>query len=74
MKETTVYLPEEANWALDQLAHQTGRSQAELIREAIEHYLSLNNRSLPHSVGMGASGRTDLAERDEELLWQEARF
>ena len=71
MKETTVYLPEEANRALEQLAHQTGRSQTELIREAIEHYLSRQRPPLPRSVGMGASGRSDLAERDEELLWQD---
>ncbi|MBP0015982.1 MAG: UPF0175 family protein [Cyanobacteria bacterium SBLK] len=27
--------------------------------------------SLPHSVGMGASGMGDLSERVDELLWQE---
>ncbi|MEC4984582.1 MAG: hypothetical protein SAJ37_00720 [Oscillatoria sp. PMC 1068.18] len=28
-------------------------------------------QSLPSSVGMGASGRTDLSKRCQELLWQE---
>jgi hypothetical protein len=32
---------------------------------------SLNERVLPACVGMGASGRGDLSENDEQLLWQE---
>lgn len=72
MKETTVSLPEETNAALEQLATQTGRSQTELIQTAIEDYLSRKQRSLPRSIGMGKSGRSDLSERDEELLWQES--
>lgn len=72
MKTTTVYLPDEANLALEQLALQTGRSQAELIQEAIADYLSRKRQLLPSSIGMGASGRSDLSERDEELLLQDA--
>ncbi|NJL41760.1 MAG: ribbon-helix-helix protein, CopG family [Leptolyngbyaceae cyanobacterium SM1_4_3] len=72
MKTTTVHLPDEATLALEQLALQTGRSQAELIQEAIADYLSRKRQSLPSSIGMGASGRSDLSERDEELLWQDA--
>jgi predicted transcriptional regulator len=72
MKTTTVHLPDEANLALEQLALQTGRSQAELIQEAIADYLSRKRQSLPSSIGTGASGRSDLSERDEELLWQDA--
>lgn len=30
-----------------------------------------NDRSLPSSIGMGTSGRTDLSTRTQELLWQE---
>ena len=32
---------------------------------------SPNERVLPACVGMGASGRGDLSENDEQLLWQE---
>ena len=70
MKEATVYLPDETNAALEQLASQMRRSQTELIQAAIEDYLSRNRRSMPRSVGMGISGRSDLSERDEEMLWQ----
>jgi predicted transcriptional regulator len=71
MKRTTVYLPTEADLVLKKLSLQTGRSQAELIREAIEQYIMREKQSLPRSLGMGASGRNDLSERDEELLWEE---
>ncbi len=36
MQKTTVYLEDSQALALRRLAHETGRSQAELIREAIE--------------------------------------
>jgi hypothetical protein len=71
MKRTTVYLPEETDLLLKRLARKAGRSQAELIREAIANYIGNENKPLPPSVGMGASGRNDLSERDEELLWEE---
>jgi hypothetical protein len=71
MQETTVHLPEETNAALQRLAAQTGRSQTELIQAAIEDFPSQNQPSLPRSIGLGHSRRSDLSERDEELLWQE---
>ena len=62
MKRTTVYLPPEAALVLKRLARQAGRSQAELIREAIAQYILREKQSLPRSVSMGASGRNDLSE------------
>lgn len=71
MKPTIVNLPEETEAKLNQLAVKTGRSYGEIIKEAIENYLAKETLSLPKSVGMGASGISDLAERSEELLWKE---
>jgi Arc/MetJ-type ribon-helix-helix transcriptional regulator len=71
MKPTTINLPEETEAKLNQLAVKTGRSYDEIIKEAIENYLAKQTLSLPKSVGMGASGLSDLAERSEELLWKE---
>ena len=70
MKRTTVYLDERTELELSRMARQKERSKAELIREALEHYLACEAkpRRLPRSVGMGRSGRPDLAEHDEELL------
>ena len=69
MKRTTVYLEEQTDLNLSQLARQQGRSKAELIREALTTYVEQRApRPLPRSVGMGRSGVPDLAEHDEELL------
>ncbi|MBW4695125.1 MAG: ribbon-helix-helix domain-containing protein [Lyngbya sp. HA4199-MV5] len=72
MKATTVYLSEEAALALEQLAQQLNRPASELIQDAIDRYLSSSHTLLPPSIGLGASGRGDLSERDEVLLWQES--
>jgi hypothetical protein len=71
VKPTQIELPETLNLALEHLAHQTGRSPLELIQEAIEIYLFQQNSPLSPSIGMGASGRNDLSQQDEELLWQD---
>ncbi len=42
--------------------------------EAVNHASSgssPNRSTLPACVGMGSSGRRDLSEQDEQLLWQE---
>jgi hypothetical protein len=42
------------------------------LREVLEVFLSERGylkRKRPKSMGMGRSGRPDLAEHDEELLW-----
>ncbi|PSF36790.1 CopG family transcriptional regulator [Aphanothece hegewaldii CCALA 016] len=72
MKPTTVYLAETTQETLQQIAHQTGRTEAELIQEAIEDYLARQKtKVLPKSVGIGASGMSNLSERSEELLWSD---
>ena len=70
MKRTTVYLEEQTDLNLSQLARQQGRSKAELIREALGAYTRQQscNQDMPSWVGAGRSGIPDLAERDEELL------
>jgi len=71
MKPTTIYLSQEIEAHLQQLALQTGQKPDELIQEAILNYLALQTRKLPKSVGMGASKMSDLASRSEDLLWKE---
>jgi hypothetical protein len=46
---------------------------ARLILQEIEQDEANTNEdsSLPSSIGMGTSGRTDLSSRTKELLWQE---
>ena len=71
MKQTIIYLPEETEASLQELANQTGKSVSELIQEVISNYLSQKAQNLPKSVGMGASGRSDLSSKIDELLWIE---
>ena len=67
MKKTTVYLPEDLKSALGRVAAERGRSEAELIREAVRELI--RNSELPHPrLPLFSSGDPRLAERvDEEL-------
>ena len=70
MKRTTVFADENTLLALQAIARETGVSVAELIRRALEAVVAQYHSSkAPLSiVGIGRSGRHDVAERSEELL------
>jgi hypothetical protein len=53
MKRTTIFLSEETNRLLRDVARRSGRSQAEILREALSEYLSREPRPRPRSIGMG---------------------
>jgi hypothetical protein len=63
MEKTTLYLPKELQRLLRDTAKATGRSQTELVREALDAYLSKVERPFPQSVGIGDD---DLTARDSE--------
>jgi hypothetical protein len=73
MQKTTVYLEPELALTLRQLAAAQGRSQAELIREAIASYAHKSARPEPKGIGAYRSGRSDVSERAEELLRRAAK-
>ena len=66
--KTTVYFDEDLALTVRQIAQAEGRAQADLIRDAVAQYVARARR--PRSTGIGAyhSGRTDVAERAEELF------
>lgn len=70
MRKTTVYLSEDAAFALRRLSISTGRPQAELVREAIEGYVSKKApKRVFRSAGVGRSSlEGGIADREEELL------
>jgi predicted transcriptional regulator len=75
MKRTTIFLDEAVERDLQALARQQARPVASLVREAVASYIA--NRqpeaaARPGFIASGSSGRTDVAERHEELLWQGA--
>ena len=77
MLRTTIYLEEDMALAIRQLADAENRSQAEIIRDALNAYLqqaqAQSRRPLPPGIGAYRSGRQDISEQAEALLRQAAR-
>lgn len=72
MKRTTIFADEGMLGVLRQIARTDGKSLASVIRQALERYIDARKRPLriPSVLGIGRSGRKDIAERHEELLWK----
>lgn len=81
MVRKQVYLTENQNSRLQHAAKKLQRSEADLLREAIDHYLPESNLDgtdlardpLFRLVGIGAGGDSDLSERVDELLYGSAK-
>lgn len=67
MEKTTLYLPKELQVRLRTAAVQLGRSQAELLRDALDSYLGSQPRKLPSVVGKARSGAVDAAEYESYM-------
>ena len=72
MKRTTVFLPEALERELQLCARQEGRPTASLVREALAEYVARHRPTadLPAFVAAFASGRTDTADRHEDLVFR----
>lgn len=73
MVKTTVYLHNDLAVTLRQMAISQGRSQAELIRDALETYAKTNSRPVSRGFGKYSSGESDISERAEEILMEAAK-
>jgi predicted transcriptional regulator len=72
MKRTTLFIDPQLERELQALARRDGRPMAALVREAVAQYVAAARTAAParHSfVAAGRSGRTDVADRHEELLF-----
>jgi metal-responsive CopG/Arc/MetJ family transcriptional regulator len=71
MKRTTIFADEKLLNDLKQIADEEGISTAEGIRQALEKFVTQRQKSRKKLsfVGIGRSGRKDVSERCEELLW-----
>lgn len=67
MKKTTVYLPEDLKAALERTATAQGRSEAELIREAVRRLTDEQEPPEPR-LPLFRGKDSSLAERFEEEL------
>ncbi|MBI4278038.1 MAG: ribbon-helix-helix protein, CopG family [Armatimonadetes bacterium] len=54
MNKTTLYLPPDLHQAVKEAARRTRRSQAAVVREALEQYLRTLEQPRLRSLGMGA--------------------
>jgi hypothetical protein len=73
MVKTTVYLEAEVALELRHLAALQGRTQAELIRDALAGYTRQRARPPIPGVGEFDSGRTDVSEQAENILRQASK-
>jgi plasmid stability protein len=65
--KTTVYLPDELKQALARMAATSGRSEADLIREAIAALTRSADRPRPRGA-LFASGDPSLSEQVDQAL------
>jgi plasmid stability protein len=65
--KTTVYLPDELKQALARMAATSGRSEADLIREAIAALTRAAERPRPRGA-LFASGDPSLSEQVDQAL------
>ena len=73
MVKTTVYLDDNIALTLRQIAEAQGRSQAELIRDALLNYTRKVKRPKLPGIGEFDSGHTDSSERADEILKRAAK-
>ena len=67
MYKTTIYLPDDLKAELERTAEETGRSEADLIREGVRLALTQHLPPTPHT-GIFDSGDSHLSERVDDLL------
>jgi predicted transcriptional regulator len=69
MTKTSVYLPEDLKHELTLVARRRGRSEAELIREAIARLVAEEGQDRPRpKAGLFTSNDPALADRVDEVL------
>ena len=76
MKRTTFFADEQHMDELKEIAREERKALASVIREATALYVSENRKRKKRKlsiVGIGSSGRTDVAEKHEELLWKKEK-
>jgi predicted DNA-binding ribbon-helix-helix protein len=71
MKRTAIFAEESMLKVLQEIARKERLSLGATIRRALEEFIGRHEGAgrLPSFLGIGRSGRKDIAERAEELLW-----
>lgn len=72
MKRTTIFADDGLLNEFKSLSAEENRSVADIVREAMEEYVKRKRKTARKVsfVGIGNSGRRDVAEGHERLLWK----
>lgn len=72
MKRTTIFADEGLLSEIRGLSAEENRSFADVVREAMEEYVARRRRAGRRLTfeGIGRSGRGDIAETHERILWK----
>lgn len=70
VNKTTIYLPDELHRSLQAAARRAGRSQAHVIRDAVERYLASDDRPQLVSIGLGEDSELDARDYESWLNQQ----
>ncbi len=68
MRKTTIYLSEEIVGEIKLASKSEGRSEAEIVREALDDYFERRRAQLPSVFGKGWSGKIPAAESEDWLI------
>ncbi|MDE0369499.1 MAG: ribbon-helix-helix protein, CopG family [bacterium] len=68
MKRTTFYLPDELKQRLEEVAQRESRSEASIVREAVQVALDSRDPPIPKLPLFDGWGDPTLADRVDELL------
>lgn len=68
MKRTTIYLEPQLEILLKLEVLRQRRPMAEIVREAVLAYVTREPRPAPPGAGAFSSGKTDTAERADDVL------
>jgi len=76
VKRTTFFADEQLMDELKEIAREERKTLASVVREATALYVSEKRKKKKRKlsiVGIGSSGRSDVAEKHEELLWKKEK-
>jgi metal-responsive CopG/Arc/MetJ family transcriptional regulator len=71
MRRTTIFADDNLINEIKEISKEENRSVADILREAMQDYIKQKRHKKKRIsfIGIGSSGRRDIAERHEELLW-----
>ncbi len=72
MRRTTIFADDNLISEIKEISREENRSVAEVVREAMQNYIKHKRykKKKLSFIGIGDSGRRNVAEKHEELLWK----